>query len=319
MKKTCIFQDTEKTENTIDLLDVATRLYGHGQFESHAILVKGSPHLLQGAFHHIVRVPKSRVNPYDPRGMTAVLEHLHQKINFDSILIPATRFGKMLAPRLAKRLGTGLAEGVTKIEKDNDRIEIIRPAFSGKTFQVIHPGVKRPVLMSIKPNAFAHASPLNLQTDLSEFIDPVKSGSTLKRLHVEEHNQTYDIRDSDVLISGGGGVKDSFSELYRLARTLKGTVSASRKLVDQGIADRGIQVGQTGKTVSPRLYMALGIHGSMQHIAGLQRIESIISVNTSRNAPICSLSDIVVEGDAREFINRLMEKISKYRSEKKRS
>jgi electron transfer flavoprotein alpha subunit len=94
-----------------------------------------------------------------------------------------------------------------------------------------------------------------------------------------------------------------------LAETLGGTVSASRKLVDQGIAPRNIQVGQSGKIVSPKLYIALGINGAIQHVEGLRDIETIISVNTSAKAPICSLSDIVVEGDAKDFIEKLLLKI----------
>lgn len=119
-----------------------------------------------------------------------------------------------------------------------------------------------------------------------------------------------DIRDAEILISGGGGVAGSFDELQKLAAVMGGRVTASRRAVDLGVAARAIQVGQSGRTVSPRLYIALGIDGAGQHIEGLRNIESIISVNTNRHAPICSISDIVVEGDAREFIERLCRRIN---------
>jgi len=96
-----------------------------------------------------------------------------------------------------------------------------------------------------------------------------------------------------------------------LATLLHGEVSASRAIVDKGIVSRAIQVGQSGKTVSPSLYIALGIHGAIQHIEGLKDVDFIISVNTNKNAPICSISDIVVEGDALTFIHRLVEKIER--------
>ena len=314
MKKTCIFQDTEKTENTTDLLEAAERMYGRGQFESHAVLLADSFDPLMGSFHHIIRVARGLVDSYDPRGICDILENLHKKNRFDSILIPGTSLGQMIAPRLAKRLGTGLAAGVTDIKKNTDYIEIIRPAWSGKILEsIVHKGTG-PVMMSIRPNAFEYTPGERLQTVVSTYTEPVNSQSAVKRLHVKKNRQTCDIRDSEVLIAGGGGVKDIFPELYRLADALKGTVAASRKLVDQGIAPRSIQVGQSGKTVSPRLYMALGIHGSMQHLAGLRHIASIISINTAANAPICRLSDIVVQGDARQFIDRLMKKIAAYRS-----
>lgn len=314
MKKTCIFQDTEKTENTTDLLEVADRMYGRGQFESHAVLLDESFDGLCGSFHHITRVADGIVNAYDPRGICDILENLHRINRFDSILIPGTGMGQMIAPRLAGRLRTGLVAGVTDIKRDGAHIEVIRPALSGKILEGIHHTGHGPVMMSIRPNAFAHTPGEPLQTVVSAYTEPVRSRSAVKRLHVKERPQTCDIRDSEVLIAGGGGVKDSFSELYRLADALNGTVAASRKLVDQGIAPRSIQVGQSGKTVSPRLYMALGIHGSPQHMAGLRRIDTIISINTAANAPICSLSDIVVQGDAREFMDRLINKISIDRS-----
>ncbi|MEE4363859.1 MAG: electron transfer flavoprotein subunit alpha/FixB family protein [Desulfotignum sp.] len=314
MKKACIFQDTEKTENTTDLLEVAERIYGQGQFESHAVILADSFDSLQGSFHHIIRVAQGLVDIYDPRGICEILENLHKKNRFDSILIPGTSLGEMIAPRLAKRLQTGLAAGVIDIKNKGGHTEIIRPACSGKILEgVLHTG-NGPVMMSIRPNAFEYTPGDPLQTVVSAYTEPVSSPSAVTRLLVKENQQTCDIRDSEVLIAGGGGVKESFPELCRLADALKGTVAASRKLVDQGIAPRSIQVGQSGKTVSPRLYMALGIHGSMQHMAGLRQIASLISVNTSVNAPICSLSDIVVHGDARKFIDRLMKKIAVYRS-----
>ncbi|MCF8091732.1 MAG: electron transfer flavoprotein subunit alpha/FixB family protein [Desulfotignum sp.] len=314
MKKTCIFQDTEKTENTTDLLEVADRIYGPGQFESHAVLFADSFDRLCGSFHHIIRVAEGIVDRYDPRGICDILENLHKKSGFDSILIPGTSMGQMIAPRLAKRLQTGLVAGVTDIKNQGDHIEIIRPACSGKILEsVLHKG-DGPLMMSIRPNAFAYTPGDSLQTVVFAYTEPVKSCSAVTRLHVRKNQHTCDIRDSDVLIAGGGGVKESFSKLYGLAEALNGTVAASRKLVDQGIAPRSIQVGQSGKTVSPKLYMALGIHGSMQHMAGLRQIESVISVNTAVNAPVCSLSDIVVQGDAKEFIDRLMKKIAVYRS-----
>lgn len=314
MNKTCILQDTDKPEKTTDLLEVAARIYGRGQCESHAVLFADAVGGLRGAFHHIIRVAEGVVNAYDPRGICHILEKLHQKYGFDSILIPGTSLGQMIAPRLAKRLQTGLAAGVTDIKSKGDHIEIIRPACSGKILEGIAFKGKGPVMMSIRPNAFAYTPGDPLQTVSTSYTEPVSTPGALSRIHVKENQQTCDIRESEVIVAGGGGAKACFSELYRLAEALKGTVAASRKLVDQGIAPGTIQVGQSGKTVSPKLYMALGIHGSMQHMAGLRQIASLISVNTSANAPICSLSDIVVHGDAGEFIDRLMQKIALYRS-----
>jgi electron transfer flavoprotein alpha subunit len=131
----------------------------------------------------------------------------------------------------------------------------------------------------------------------------------LRLIERQEKSKTRDIRKSEVLISGGGGVVRDFHLLERLAEALHGMVAASRKVVDMGKAPRAIQVGQSGKIVSPRLYIALGISGSAQHVAGIRNAEYIISVNTDLQAPIFSMSDIVVEGDSRAFVEGLLKRI----------
>ncbi len=316
MKKTCIFQDTENIKHTLDLLAVAQAMYGRGQFESHAVLLDGPSDLL-GWFDHITCVAQGLVAVFDPRGISDILENLHQRHQFDSILIPGTLLGKMIAPRLARRLRTGLVNGVTGIERQDNQVGGIRPACSGKVLEtILHTG-PGPVMMTIRLNAFEYTAKAGLQTKICRYTEPVRFPSAVKRLDVEETKQTRDVRDYAVLIAGGGGVKDFFPELYRLACALNGAVGVSRKLVDLGIAPRSIQVGQSGKTVSPRLYMALGIHGSAQHMAGLRQVESIISINTADTAPMCRVSDMVVHGDAQEFIEKLMKKIYSYKSENK--
>jgi len=136
------------------------------------------------------------------------------------------------------------------------------------------------------------------------------SGITL--IGSREKPQVSDIRDSEILVSGGGGVLEQFSRLHDLSQVLHAQVAASRRVVDDGVASRKIQVGQSGKTVSPRLYLALGINGSTQHMEGLKNVEHLIAVNTNIDAPLCSQADVVVEGDAIEFIDRLLERIKRH-------
>ena len=114
-----------------------------------------------------------------------------------------------------------------------------------------------------------------------------------------------DIRHSRILVSGGGGIAASFDKLGSLARLLGGRVSVSRRLVGLGIAPRRIQVGQSGRNVNCDLYIAIGIYGAFQHVVGLNNVKHIIVVNKNRLAPICSLADVVVEGDAIEFIEKM--------------
>ncbi|MFW6208928.1 MAG: electron transfer flavoprotein subunit alpha/FixB family protein [Spirochaetota bacterium] len=339
MKRTLIFQDSEQLERTADLLAAAGKMYGEEPFEAYALVIDGaegpsgpgspnnpgssnnpgSPNdpaeALSGFFQHVIRVDRSVAAPHDQLGICAVLAQLQKEYQFDSILVPATPFGRMLAPRLAKRLQTGIVADITDIRRKDGRVEIIRPAYSGRLMAGIITRGKGPVMMSVRPGVFTYSGQGGVETEVIEYTAPPESRSSLKPLAVKEKQISYDIRESDILISGGGGVLRSFSGLQRLADALQGRVSASRKIVDHGIAPRSIQVGQSGRSVSPRLYIALGINGAIQHVEGMQNIESIISVNTNRNAPICSLSDIVVEGDAMEFVDKLTERIEAYHSQ----
>ncbi|MCF7914672.1 MAG: electron transfer flavoprotein subunit alpha/FixB family protein [Spirochaetaceae bacterium] len=313
MKRILIFQDTEHIENTIDLLSVAAKMYAEESFESNAVVIDGPCGPLSGFFQKVIHLSREIVEPHDQIGICEVLTELQKEYRFDAILVPATPFGRMIAPRLAKRLRTGIVADVTDIRREEGKVEIIRPAYSGRLMAAIGTRGSGPVMMSVRPGVFRYAGEGGMNTEVLEYTAHVEAHSSLRPLEVKEKQISYDIRESDILISGGGGVLQSFAGLERLADALHGRISASRKIVDRGIAPRSIQVGQSGRTVSPRLYIALGINGAIQHVEGMKNIESIISVNTNRNAPICSLSDIVVEGDAMEFIDKLTDRIEAFR------
>ena len=311
MKKSLIYLDNENIQNSIDLLEVVNQLYGTGKCETYAISVNQVCTSAEGKFDYIINVEDDRLKSYDIANLTNCMEEVYQTFKFDSVIIPATHFGRMLAPRIAMRLNVGLVADVTTIGHVDGVIEMVRPAFSGKIMAGIVNRDLVPLMMSVRQNVFTYVYDAVKKSTIIDF-KPVKvQPSKIKLIEKREKERSLDIRDSEVLVSGGGGTNRNFKELNHLAEALNGQVSASRKIVDNGIALRNIQVGQSGKTVSPRLYIALGIHGSLHHIEGLKNVEYIISVNTNKSAPICSLSDIVVEGDAIEFIQKLVDKISK--------
>jgi electron transfer flavoprotein alpha subunit len=317
MKRALIFQDDVTVKNTLDLLEVTQRMYGEESYTTYTVSINRPFNEFLGFFHHIIKVQDGAVELHDQAGITDILEKLHTTYQFDSILIPATPFGRMLAPRLAMRIHSGLVADVTDICKKRDRLEIIRPAFCGRILAGTTCKGPGPIMMSVRPNVFSHNRTEVLETEVIKYSSTEKKKSPIKWLGTREKAKAYDIRESEILISGGGGVGRKFSQLTALAEALNGQVSASRKLVDKSIAPRNIQVGQSGKTVSPKLYIALGIDGSMQHVEGLRNVETIISVNTNRNAPICSLSDIVIEGNALDFIDKMVKRINVYREENK--
>ncbi len=311
MKRILVIQDTEKLGNSIHLLQLCERMYGSHGYEAFLLSFEDSLLQVSGFFNVIYTVPEGSVDLHDIRRMCDIAEDLHSWNCFDSILVPATRLGRMLAPRLAKRLHTGLVADVIDIKTDAEaQLQMIRTAYSGS----IHAGIiatgSGPIMMSVHPGICTYVGEAELDSVVIPYTEPPKKQRNAMRcLDVAKREQSYDIRSSEILVSGGGGVKKQFPLLQHLADALNGDVSASRKLVDQGIAPRNIQVGQSGKIVSARLYIALGIDGAIQHVEGLRNVETIIAVNTNIHAPICSLSDIVVQGDAGEFIGKLLKKI----------
>ena len=314
MKKSLIFLDIENIQNSIDLLAVIDSMYGQGNYASYAVCLNHPGTEATGLVDYIIHIHDSRIKNYDLINITNSLEELHRVHVFDSILIPATHIGRMLAPRLSMRLHVGLVADVTAIEHHNGNVEMVRPAFSGKIMAGIVNKGRLPVMMSVRQNVFNYSSAESKKTQKIDFFPTNIQPGTIQLLESKEKERSLDIRDSEILISGGGGVQDNFHCLNILANELDAQVSASRRIVDSGLASRKIQVGQSGKTVSPRLYIALGIYGSLQHIEGLNNVENIISVNVDKDAPICSLSDIVVVGDAVEFIDQLVKKIKNNRN-----
>lgn len=309
MNKSLIYFDEENFQNSIDLLEVVSQIYKDNEFETYAVGFNHDNEIVDGKFDYLINVQDERIKCYDILNITNCMEELNQIHDFDSILIPATHMGRMLAPRLAMRLRVGLVADVTSINHNDTEVEMVRPAFDGKILAGIVNRNCKPIMMSVRPNVFTYAETQRKKTQILNFQPGNVQESKIKLLETWKKEKVKDIRESDVLVSGGGGVIDDFEHIRLLADELNAMVSASRRIVDSGIATRSIQVGQSGKTVSPKLYIALGIYGSLQHIEGLKNVENIISVNTNKNAPICSLADIVVEGDAIEFVDKLVAKI----------
>jgi len=311
MKKSLIYLEPNNYQNSVDLLEVARQMYADDAYETYAVSFASCCREAEGLFDYLIEVLDQQIQNFDIINTTNVLEELQQVYQFDSILIPATHIGRMLAPRMAMRLHVGLVADVTAIKHTNGVLEMVRPAFSGKIMAGIVNRGRIPVMMSIRQNVFTYQLGESKNSLRIEYHPKPAEKSKIELLSISGKEKTNDIRDSEVLVSGGGGTMRYFRRLKLLADEMNSQVSASRRIVDSGIASRSIQVGQSGKTVAPRLYIALGIYGSLQHIEGLKNVESIISVNTNKHAPICSLSDIVVEGDAEEFIEKLVDKIKR--------
>ncbi|MDA3950534.1 MAG: electron transfer flavoprotein subunit alpha/FixB family protein [Spirochaeta sp.] len=319
MNNALIYIDPDNAHASLELTGVLDRMYGPDTYTVYGLYIgenapdgaSGGDRFLDGAVDGILRVPDETVSPYDAAGVAACIAELHDTYRFTAVLFLATTFGRSTAPRTAMRLHTGLVADVTEIRHDGDRIHLVRPAFSGRMLAAVVCRGGGPIMLTVRQNTFVHDGSRRRKTETITAAPHNLRPPRLRLVKRRTKDESYDIRESDVLVSGGGGVMRNFDDLETLASHLHAMVSASRRVVDSGKAPRYIQVGQSGKTVSPRLYIAVGISGSIQHIVGLKNAEYIIAVNTDRTAPICSRADIVVEGDARTFIPRLVERIKR--------
>jgi len=298
VKHVLLFSGDAGPVGLAELLAAAHRLYGQADDETTCVVA--DPGTLAGDAGAGSRV----------QGLARALDALHRDAGFDAILFRDSPLAGMLAPRLAARLGAGLVTEVVDI--DHGEVFVRRVGGGGPAILVAR-RAEGPMVVIIRPGAFPPEPTGREATNTTVLAAHGEAGETdapVVLVGRRPKDPPTDIRDAEILVSGGGGVLESFDELAKLATAMGGLVAASRRVVDLGVADRAIQVGQSGRTVSPRLYMAIGIDGSGQHIEGLGDIESIISVNTNRHAPICSISDVVVEGDATDFIERLCRRLA---------
>lgn len=233
------------------------------------------------------------------------------------MLLGATTIGRDLGPRLSAKVGTGLTADCTRLEISEEReLMMTRPAFGGNLMATIMCTEHRPQMSTVRPGVMQKA-----ERDASrkgEIIDfkPVFDASKFKvRIleSVKENKNKVNITEAKVLVSGGRGVgnAEGFSKLQNLANVLDAQVSSSRAMVDAGIMDHDRQVGQTGKTVRPDLYFAIGISGAIQHLAGMEESDFIIAINKDKYAPIFGVADLGIVGDMNKIVPLLTERLEK--------
>lgn len=229
------------------------------------------------------------------------------------LLFGATSIGRDLAPRLSARLHTGLTADCTKLENDEEgNLFMTRPAFGGNLMATIICPDHRPQMSTVRPGVMQSKAPDENREGTVIAVDVAWDTGKFAVKLVEEVAETQSvdkIEDAKILVSCGRGVKDT-RPAFALADKLGGTVSASRSLVDAGVLDHARQVGQTGKTVRPAAYIAFGISGAIQHLAGMEESEFIVAVNTDKSAPIFKVANLGIVADAAatmKALNKLLE------------
>jgi len=251
---------------------------------------------------------------YDAAGYAAAVAAAIEKTQPAAVLFAASALGRDLAPRVAARCGVGLASDCTALAIDGGALVATRPVFAGKAVQKVG-FTKSPAMVTLRPKMFAPVSgggPATVEP-LEFGYDAAASARAVVQEVVESSGGKVDLTESEIIVSGGRGLKgpENFPLVEQLAEALGATVGASRAVVDAGWRPHSDQVGQTGKTVSPKLYVAVGISGAIQHLAGMSSSRCIVAINKDPEAPIFKVADYGIVGDLFEVVPALTEAVKK--------
>lgn len=271
--------------------------------------------LIAAGADKVLVVDDEMLKDYVTEQYAQAITHVLNTYKPEIFLLGATTIGRDLGPRLSARMRTGLTADCTSLEINEERnLLMTRPAFGGNLMATIICKNHRPQMSTVRPGVMRRKESDATRTGEVEAVkvsfDTSKCRVRLIRKEREEKN-LVDITEANILVSGGRGVgtHDGFAKLTTLAETLNAEVSSSRAMVDAGIMGHDRQVGQTGKTVRPDLYFAVGISGAIQHLAGMEESDYIIAINKDKFAPIFQVADLGLVGDLHKIVPILSEKL----------
>lgn len=285
---------------------VTAVLFGKGQADE-------VQQLAQYGADHVQIIVHEELQTYSSEGYSQALLKAVDIVNPDAILIGHTATGRDFAPRVAAKLEIGLISDCTDLEVEGEEVTFIRPIYAGKVFQKkkITSGK---IFASIRPNNIDANEPDTTRVaDIAEVQAEITTIRTIIKEIVSKTKGAIDLTEAKIIVSGGRGVKseEGFKPLYELAEVLGAAVGSSRASCDAGYADYSLQVGQTGKVVTPDLYIACGISGAVQHLAGMSNSKIIVAINKDPEAPIFKVADYGIVGDLFEVVPLLTEEFKK--------
>jgi electron transfer flavoprotein alpha subunit len=266
----------------------------------------------------VVIFDSPKLKHFTDESYTKIMADVATSGNAAAIIGGASFNGKSLFGRLAATLHSGLAADITALEWDGDNFLATKPAYGGKAIIKVSPVGPGPQMVTIRPKAFPEPTPDPNRTGNKETLqfDEAKYGSKARVLeHVSEGGQEISLTDADIIVSGGRGLRapENFKLVRELAAAIGGAVGASRATVDAGWIPYAYQVGQTGKTVNPKLYIACGISGAIQHLVGMQSSKTIVAINRDAEAPIFKVATYGIVGDIFEILPKLTERLRQIR------
>ncbi|MCR2044793.1 electron transfer flavoprotein subunit alpha/FixB family protein [Anaerosalibacter massiliensis] len=282
-------------------------LLGHNIEDEANLLIKYGADKVIYANHELLGV-------YTTDGYAKVIYDLIQERKPEIMLIGATNIGRDLGPRLSAKVHTGLTADCTRldVDKENRRLMMTRPAFGGNLMATILCPNHRPQMSTVRPGVMEKAKIDENREGIVQVVKPELKDSDIKAKVIEtvkSDKPVVALEEAPIIVSGGRGLggEEGFKLIEDLAEKLGGVVGASRATVDSQWIEQSHQVGQTGKTVRPGLYVACGISGAIQHLAGMQDSKCIVAINKDPNAPIFEVADYGIVGDLYEVIPELIQ------------
>ena len=342
-----VFVFAQQVDNVIS--NIAYELIGKGKelakdlgVEVTAVLVgsdvKGlADQLAEYGADKVIVVDDPELKEYRTEPYTHAIASVIKEFKPEIFLIGATAIGRDLGPRVCARIHTGLTADCTKLdigdfpmnpvpgrETKHNQLLMTRPAFGGNTIATIACPDFRPQMATVRPGVMQKAPK---EAGKKAVVTEFNPGFTKNNKYVDilevvkAVSNTVDIMDAKILVSGGRGVgsPENFKILDDLAEAIGGTVSCSRAVVDAGWKPKDLQVGQTGKTVRPNVYFAIGISGAIQHLAGMEESDIIVAINKDESAPIFDVADYGVVGDLNKIVPMLTEKIKEAKAAAKKN
>lgn len=299
-----------------ETLTAAALSAGPGDSVSAALLGSGvtplTGELAAAGASKVYVVDHQALEAYNPEAYFAALNKVLEEAQPDAVYFGHTAVGRDLAPQTAAALNAGQLSDVTAIERQGDQVIFTRPLYAGKAFEkkTFESG---PWVVTVRPNNIKAADPTGSQGEAVAVDYPAPSLRTVVKDVVKKMSGKIDLTEAKIIVSGGRGVKsaDGFKPLEALAEVLGGAVGASRGACDAGYCDYALQIGQTGKVVTPEIYIACGISGAIQHLAGMSSSRVIVAINKDPEAPIFKVADYGIVGDLFEVVPLLTEEFRK--------
>ncbi len=313
----CEIRDGKLTKPSREALSVGRRLAGQtgGELLAAAFgpgAASVAPETGKLGASKLYAVPHESLKAYSTEGMTAALAEVIAQTQPAVVLLGGSSDGRDLAPRIAARLDAGVASDVTSLEWADGKLTARRPVYSGRAFATVEV-LSTPAIATCRPNAFPAEESGDPASEVVEVThEPVEAKARLLESRSPEAGEMT-LAEADIIVSGGRGLKEAenFSYIRDLAHAIGGAVGASRATVDAGWIDHQHQVGQTGRVVGPNLYIAAGISGAIQHLAGMSTSKHIIAINKDPEAAIFRVADLGVVGDLFTILPVLTEEVRK--------